>query len=70
MEKKNNYIIEQINILNKKIKNLKIHFLINKKDQHSRIGLSKKIMYRKKILKYFKNNNFKKYTKFFKKNTY
>ncbi|WMC20256.1 MAG: 30S ribosomal protein S15 [Enterobacteriaceae bacterium PSpyr] len=67
MKKNNNYIVEQINIFSKKIKNLKTHFLIHKKDQHSRIGLLKKIMHRKKLLKYFKNNNFKKYLIFKKK---
>ncbi|XZR52794.1 MAG: 30S ribosomal protein S15 [Enterobacteriaceae bacterium] len=62
--KKNNNIgsIEyQINIFNKKIKNLKKHFIINKKDKHSRIGLLKMIMRKKKLLKYLKNNNLLKY---------
>ncbi|XZR53194.1 MAG: 30S ribosomal protein S15 [Enterobacteriaceae bacterium] len=62
---KKNYgdIVNQINIFNKNINNLKNHFIINKKDQHSRIGLSKKIMRLKKLLKYLKHNNFKKYKK-------
>ncbi|WMC18867.1 MAG: 30S ribosomal protein S15 [Enterobacteriaceae bacterium PSpicST2] len=51
----------QINKINKKIEKLKNHFLINKNDKHSRIGLLKKIINRKKILKYLKYNNFKKY---------
>ncbi|BFI91021.1 hypothetical protein SSAmo_0120 [Enterobacterales bacterium endosymbiont of Anomoneura mori] len=50
--------IKQINIFNKKIKKLKKHFLINKKDKHSLVGLSRIISKKKKLLKYFKKKKF------------
>ncbi|WGS66230.1 uS15 family ribosomal protein [Enterobacteriaceae bacterium ET-AT1-13] len=56
-----NYLEYQINIFNKKIEKLKKHFILNKKDKHSRIGLLKIIIQKKKLLKYLKYNNFKKY---------
>ncbi len=60
---KNSGSIEvQIAILTEDIENLKPHFLINKKDLHSRRGFISKIEQRKKYLVYLKDNNYESYS--------
>ena len=51
----------QIAILTAEIEDLKKHFEINKKDNHSRRGFIAKIELRKKLLKYLKTNDFELY---------
>ena len=47
----------QVALLTKDIKKLTEHFKIHKKDNHSKIGLTKKVNTRRKLLKYIKSNN-------------
>ncbi len=62
-KKKNNTgsIRIQIFLLTLRIINLQKHFILHKKDKHSKRGLLKLIFKRRKLLIYLKNNNFSKY---------
>jgi small subunit ribosomal protein S15 len=51
----------QIAIFTNRINGLKNHFRINKKDNHSRLGLLRMISKRRKLLKYMKRKNLNKY---------
>ena len=51
----------QIAILTYEINSLSKHFVVNKKDLHSKRGFIAKIEKRKKLLSYLKSQNFKKY---------
>ncbi|QJC28265.1 30S ribosomal protein S15 [Enterobacteriaceae endosymbiont of Plateumaris braccata] len=51
----------QIALLTFKINYLQKHFLIHKKDHHSRHGLLNMISHRRKLLDYFKKKNLIKY---------
>lgn len=51
----------QIILLNENIQNLLSHLKKNPKDQHSRYGLLKMIIKRKRLLKYLKKQDEKKY---------
>ncbi len=51
----------QIAILTSRIEYLNEHFKIHKKDHHSRRGLLKLVGTRRKLLKYLKDYNVKKY---------
>jgi small subunit ribosomal protein S15 len=51
----------QIALLTKRINSLTEHFKDNKKDNHSREGMIKLISRRRKLIKYLKEKNFKKY---------
>ena len=53
----------QIGILNDKINNLTLHFKKFKKDKHSKLGLTKSVNRRKKLLTYLKKKNLDSYTK-------
>ncbi|MBX4210159.1 MAG: 30S ribosomal protein S15 [Mollicutes bacterium PWAP] len=50
--------IVQIALLTEEIEDLKPHFEINKKDNHSRRGFLAKISKRKKLLSYVKKNDY------------
>ena len=51
----------QVALLTHKIKSLTEHIKINKKDVHSRLGLTKMVSIRKKFLKYIKSQNVQSY---------
>ncbi|QJC33778.1 30S ribosomal protein S15 [Enterobacteriaceae endosymbiont of Donacia provostii] len=51
----------QIALLTSKINYLHKHFVLHKKDYHSRRGLLHMISQRRKLLNYFKKKNFKNY---------
>ena len=53
----------QIGLLSEKIINLTDHFIENKNDKHSTIGLLKAVNKRKRLLKYLKKNNSESYKK-------
>ena len=57
----------QIALLTKRINSLTEHFKDNKKDNHSREGMIKLISRRRKLIKYLKEKNFKKYEEIIKK---
>lgn len=52
----------QIALLTERINKLQIHFIIHKKDHHSKRGLLKMVSKRRKQLNYLKNKSFSKYT--------
>ncbi len=51
----------QITIFTYRINNLQRHFVIHKKDKHSKRGLLNLIFKRRKLLSYLKNKNLNKY---------
>ncbi|QJC34594.1 30S ribosomal protein S15 [Enterobacteriaceae endosymbiont of Donacia crassipes] len=51
----------QIALLTSKINYLQKHFIVHKKDYHSRRGLLRMISQRRKLLNYFKRKKFKSY---------
>ncbi len=51
----------QIAIMSYEIDKLSEHLKQHKKDFHSKVGLIKKVSKRKKLLKYLKKNNLKRY---------
>lgn len=57
----------QIALLTKKINKLQIHFVVHKKDYHSKRGLLKMVSKRKKQLNYLKRKNFEKYNQIIEK---
>ncbi|MGC9031459.1 MAG: 30S ribosomal protein S15 [Minisyncoccia bacterium] len=57
----------QIAILTKEIENLAEHLKRHPKDEHSKRGLLKKIIRRKKLLKYLKKTNKERYQQISKK---
>ena len=57
----------QIAIFTQRINYLMEHFKNNRKDHHSRLGMIKIVNKRKKLLKYLKNKNFKRYQELIKK---
>lgn len=57
----------QVAILTERIKKLLSHLKKEKKDIHSRRGLLKMVMKRRKLLKYLKGRNEKKYQEIVKK---
>jgi small subunit ribosomal protein S15 len=57
----------QIALLTKEIKDLLEHLKQHPKDVHSKRGLLKKVAERKKLLRYLKTNNEKRYTTLIKK---
>ena len=56
----------QIGVLNDKINNLTLHFKKFKKDKHSKLGLTKSVNKRKKLLAYLKKKNSDSYQKIIK----
>ncbi|BBA84992.1 30S ribosomal protein S15 [Candidatus Nardonella dryophthoridicola] len=56
MIKNNIFLKKYFDNINNKIEKLKIHFLKNKKDLHSKRGFILLISKKKKILKYIKKN--------------
>lgn len=52
----------QIALLTKRINYLQSHFLKHKKDHHSRRGLLKIVIHRRKLLQYLKRNDVLRYT--------
>jgi small subunit ribosomal protein S15 len=52
----------QVALLSGSIEHLNDHFRANKKDNHSRQGLLKKVALRRKLLKYLKRVNLQCYT--------
>ena len=56
----------QIALLTKEIKDLLEHLKQHPKDVHSKRGLLKKVAERKKLLRYLKTNNEKRYSKLIK----
>lgn len=57
----------QVASLSWEIEQLNGHFQVNKKDNHSRQGLLKKVSLRRKLLKYFKAVNLQGYLKLIEK---
>jgi len=57
----------QIALLTQRINNLTGHFKTHKKDFHSRQGLLKLVNKRRRLLKYLKDNDEKKYREIIKK---
>ena len=53
----------QIGLLTDKITKLAEHFKTAKKDKHSKVGLTKSVNRRKKLLSYLKRTNPESYTK-------
>ncbi len=51
----------QVALLSSAIEHLNGHFQANKKDNHSRQGLLKKVALRRKLLKYLKRVNLQRY---------
>jgi small subunit ribosomal protein S15 len=51
----------QIAVLTKRIENLRPHFSMHKKDNHSKKGLIKMVNMRKKLLKYLNTKDHDKY---------
>ena len=51
----------QIALLTADIKELSEHFAVHKKDQHSRMGLMRKIQQREKLLNYLYRNDLERY---------
>jgi len=47
----------QIALITARIRDLQSHFTVNKKDKHSRLGLTKLVAKRRKLLKYLKAKN-------------
>ncbi len=56
----------QITLLTFRIKKLQNHFIVYKKDFHSKRGFLKLVFKRRKLLNYLKNYNFNKYKKILK----
>lgn len=52
----------QVAILTENITNLTNHFRVHKKDHHSRRGLLKMVGQRRRLLKYLKNNDVRRYS--------
>lgn len=52
----------QIALLTEKISHLTQHFLVHKKDNHSKMGLVTAVNQRRKLLDYLKRTDAKKYT--------
>ncbi len=52
----------QIAILTQEILELTKHMKVNKKDNHSKLGLHKKVSQRKSLLKYLKSESQERYT--------
>lgn len=59
--------VVQIAILTERINNLTVHFKSNKKDNGSKMGLTKMVNNRKKLLNYLKRTNPKSYEETIKK---
>ena len=57
----------QIGLLTKNIKEMQEHLKKHKKDEHSRRGLLKMVIKRKRLLKYLEKNDKKRYDKVVKK---
>ena len=57
----------QIALLTNRISSLTEHFIKNKKDNHSKIGMVKLVSRRKNLLSYLKKENLKKYEEIIKK---
>ena len=53
----------QIGLLTNKISKLAEHFKLAKKDKHSKVGLTKSVNRRKKLLSYLKKKNPESYNK-------
>ena len=53
----------QIGLLSNKIEILSEHFKKSKKDKHSKVGLTKSVNKRKKLLSYLKRKNTESYNK-------
>ena len=53
----------QVGLLTDKITKLAEHFKLAKKDKHSKVGLTKSVNRRKKLLAYLKRKNSESYTK-------
>lgn len=51
----------QVALLTARIRDLQDHFTTHKKDLHSRLGLTKIVSKRRKLLKYMKSTNLGKY---------
>ncbi len=51
----------QIAILTEEIKELTEHMKVNKKDNHSKLGLYKKVSKRNSLVKYLKNEDLERY---------
>lgn len=51
----------QIAILDKRMKELNVHFNTHKKDHHSRVGLLKIVSQRRKLLEYLKKKDLERY---------
>ena len=56
----------QIAILTKEIEQLTVHMIANKKDNHSKLGLHKKVSKRRSLLAYLKRESFERYEKLLK----
>jgi small subunit ribosomal protein S15 len=56
----------QVAILTQEIKQLTVHMIANKKDNHSKLGLHKKVSKRRSILAYLRNESFERYEKLLK----
>ena len=56
----------QIAILTKEIELLTVHMISNKKDNHSKLGLHKKVSKRRSLLAYLKGESFERYEKLLK----
>lgn len=57
----------QIGLLSSRIKEVQDHLKTHKKDEHSRRGLLKMVIKRKKLLKYLEKNDKRKYNAIIKK---
>ncbi len=53
----------QVALLSERLKTLQGHFEVNKKDHHSRRGLTKMVNQRRKLLDYLKREDESRYTK-------
>ena len=66
-EKDTGSVEVQVALLTRRIENLKEHFNMHKKDNHSKVGLLKMVRKRQRLLKYIKNNDVSKYNELVKR---
>ncbi|PLX16166.1 MAG: 30S ribosomal protein S15 [Candidatus Muiribacterium halophilum] len=66
-EKDTGSVEVQVAVLTRRIENLKEHFNMHKKDNHSKVGLLKMVRKRQSLLKYIKTKDVAKYNEIVKK---
>ena len=66
-EKDTGSVEVQVAVLTRRIENLKEHFNMHKKDNHSKVGLLKMVRKRQSLLKYIKSKDVSKYNEIVKR---